>query len=377
MKVGQAIVRLFVFIFIKFSYIYSMKKLSLFVVLFSLSFSAQIPTLTDEIAFQLSEKPVHCINQEYPNKTAHVINNDIDVKLTPKELHPSFYGCFDWHSSVHGHWMLVKLLKDKPFLKNKEEIIKILDGSFQAEKIKTEAEYFNKYQVAKGFERTYGWAWLLQLDAELASWENPQAKTWHQNLKPLTDEIVKLWKEYLPKQTYPSRTGVHPNTAFALSFAIDWARTVGEKDFENQLIEKAKYFYLKDEKTPAYLEPDGSDFFSPSLEIADLMTRILPQDEYVKWFNKFYEKRSIENISQIPVISDINDYQTVHLVGLSFTRSWCMKNIAQVLPKNHRYKKHFEETSAKFLENALPLVFKGNYGGDHWLASFAVYALSK
>jgi hypothetical protein len=210
-----------------------------------------------------------------------------------------------------------------------------LDGSFQAEKIKTEAEYFHKYQVAKGFERTYGWAWLLQLDAELASWENPQAKTWHQNLKPLTDEIVKLWKEYLPKQTYPNRTGVHPNTAFALSFAIDWARTVGEKDFENQLIEKAKYFYLKDEKTPAYLEPDGSDFFSPSLEIADLMTRILPQNEYVKWFNKFYEKRSIENISQIPVISDINDYQTVHLVGLSFTRSWCMKNIAQVLPKNH------------------------------------------
>lgn len=377
MKVGQGIVRLFVFLFIKFSYIYLMKKLSLFVVFVSLNFSAQIPTLTDEIAFQLSEKPVHCINQEYPNKTAHVINNEIDVKLTPKELHPSFYGCFDWHSSVHGHWMLIKLLKDKPFLKNKEEIIKILDGSFQAEKIKTEAEYFHKYQVAKGFERTYGWAWLLQLDAELASWENPQAKIWHQNLKPLTDEIVKLWKEYLPKQTYPNRTGVHPNTAFALSFAIDWARTVGEKDFENQLIEKAKYFYLKDEKTPAYLEPDGSDFFSPSLEIADLMTRILPQDEYVKWFNKFYEKRSVENISQIPVISDINDYQTVHLVGLSFTRSWCMKNIAQVLPKNHRHKKHFEETSAKFLENALPLVFKGNYGGDHWLASFAVYALSK
>ena len=353
-----------------------MKILSLLVVFVSLSFSAQVPTLTNEIAFQLSEKPVHCINQEYPNKTAHVINNEIDVKLSPKELHPSFYGCFDWHSSVHGHWMLIKLLKDKPFLKNKEEIVKILEGSFQAEKIKTEAEYFNKYQVAKGFERTYGWAWLLQLDAELASWENPQAKTWHQNLKPLTDEIVKLWKEYLPKQTYPNRTGVHPNTAFALSFAIDWARTVGEKDFENQLIEKAKYFYLKDEKTPAYLEPDGSDFFSPSLEIANLMTRILPQNEYVKWFNKFYEKRSIENISQIPVISDINDYQTVHLVGLSFTRSWCMKNIAQVLPKNHRHKKHFEETSAKFLENALPLVFKGNYGGDHWLASFAVYALS-
>lgn len=354
-----------------------MKKLAFLLILFSLKFTAQIPTLTDEIALQLSEKPVHCINQEYPNKTAHVINNEVDVKLTPQELHPSFYGCFDWHSSVHGHWMLVKLLKDKPFLKNKDEIFKILDNSFQPEKIITEAEYFKKYQVASSFERTYGWAWLLQLDAELANWENPKAKIWHQSLKPLTNEIVRLWKEYLPKQTYPNRTGVHPNTAFALSFAIDWARTVGEKDFENQLIEKAKYFYLKDEKTPAYLEPDGSDFFSPSLEIADLMTRILPQKKYVKWFNKFYEKRSVENISQLPIISDINDYQTVHLVGLSFTRSWCMKNIAEVLPKNHRYKKHFEDASAKFLENALPLVFKGNYGGDHWLASFAVYALSK
>jgi hypothetical protein len=206
-----------------------MKKFSVFLTFISIGFSAQIPTLTEEIATSLSEKPLHCINQEYPNKTAHVINNEIDVKLTPKELHPSFYGCFDWHSSVHGHWMLVKLLKDKPFLKNKEEIINILDGSFQPEKIKTEAEYFNKYQVAKGFERTYGWAWLLQLDAELATWDNPKAKIWHKNLKPLTDEILTLWKEYLPKQTYPNRTGVHPNTAFALSFAIDWARATGEK----------------------------------------------------------------------------------------------------------------------------------------------------
>lgn len=364
-----------------FIYFYSnflnMKKLCFLLVLMGIKFSAQIPTLTDDVALNLADKPMHCINQEYPNKTAHVINAATDAKLFPSELHPAFYGCFDWHSSVHGHWMLVKLLKTKPFLKNKEDIMKLLNGSFQPEKIKAEAQYFNKYEVAKSFERTYGWAWLLQLDAELASWDNVQAKIWHQNLKPLTDEVVKLWKEYLPKQTYPNRTGVHPNTAFALSFAIDWARTVGEKDFENQLIEKAKYFYLKDEKTPAYLEPDGSDFFSPSLQIADLMTRILPQKEYVKWFNHFYEKRSIENISQIPVISDINDFQTVHLVGLSFTRAWCMKSIAKFLPENHKYKKTFEETADKFLSNALPLVFKGNYGGDHWLASFAVYALSK
>lgn len=354
-----------------------MKKILLSFVLFSVGIKAQVPILSDDIASRLAQKPLHCINQEYPNKTAHVINALTDAKLTPSELHPSFYGCFDWHSSVHGHWMLIKLLKSKPFLKESAQIINILEGSFDPKKIKTEAEYFNKYEVAKGFERTYGWAWLLQLDAELATWDSPLAQKWHQNLKPLTDEILKLWKEYLPKQTYPNRTGVHPNTAFALSFAIDWARATGEQEFEKQLTDKAKYFYLDNEKTPAYLEPDGSDFFSPSLQIADLMTRILPPKEYVKWFYKFYEKRSIENISQLPIISDINDYQTVHLVGLSFTRAWCMRSVASVLPENHRHKKHFEETADKFLDNALPLVFQGNYGGDHWLASFAVYALSK
>src|SRR5690606_35938421 len=152
--------------------------------------------------------------------------------------------------------------------------------------------------------------------------------------------ILRLWKAYLPKQTYPNRTGVHPNSAFAMAFAIDWARASNDKVFENQLIEKSKNFYLNDQKTPAYLEPDGSDFFSPSLEIADLMRRILPQKDFVKWLNKFYDKKSIANISQIPVISDINDFQTVHLVGLSFSRAWCMKGIAKSLPKNHPLKRH-------------------------------------
>ena len=162
-----------------------------------------------------------------------------------------------------------------------------------------------------------------------------------------------------------------------MAFAIDWARVSNDKVFENQLIEKSKNFYLNEQKTPAYLEPDGSDFFSPSLEIADLMRRILPQKEFVKWLNKFYDKKSIANISQIPVISDINDFQTVHLVGLSFSRAWCMKGIAKSLPKNHPLKRLFSETSDKFLANALPLLFQGNYGGDHWLASFAVYAMEE
>lgn len=332
--------------------------------------------LTTEMANQLASMPLKCINQEYPNKTAHVINTEKDAILTPKELHPSFYGCFDWHSSVHGHWMLLRLLRTVPDLENKDKIISILDESFSPVKIKEEASYFTKYQVAQNFERTYGWAWILKLDEELARWNHPKAKIWHQNLKPLTDEILRLWKAYLPKQTYPNRTGVHPNTAFAISFAIDWAREVGDKSFEKELSEKAKIFYLNNTKTPAYLEPDGSDFFSPSLEIAELMSRILPQKDFEKWLNQFYEKRSLENIEQIPIISDVNDYQTVHLVGLSFSKAWAMKNIINALPEKNAIRKRFEISREKFIENSLPIIFQGNYGGDHWLASFAAYALT-
>ncbi|WP_312752038.1 DUF2891 domain-containing protein [Epilithonimonas hominis] len=332
--------------------------------------------LTTEMASKLASMPLKCINQEYPNKTAHVINSEKDAILTPKELHPSFFGCFDWHSSVHGHWMLVRLLRTVPDLENKDKIISILDESFSPEKIKEEASYFTKYQVAQNFERTYGWAWILKLDEELARWNHPKAKIWHQNLKPLTDEILRLWKAYLPKQSYPNRTGVHPNTAFAISFAIDWARQVGDKLFEKELSEKAKIFYLNNTKTPAYLEPDGSDFFSPSLEIAELMSRILPQKDFEKWLNQFYEKRSLENIEQIPIISDVNDYQTVHLVGLSFSKAWAMKNIINALPENNSIRKQFEISREKFIENSLPIIFQGNYGGDHWLASFAVYAIT-
>ncbi len=358
------------------SYFYSMKKsLLVFICAPFFLYAQEIPKLTDDIALKLADKPLHCINQEYPNKTAHIINNETEVPLSPKNLHPSFYGCFDWHSSVHGHWMLVRLLKTKPNLSNAKEIEKILDGSFQKENLQSEADYFTKYQLTTTFERTYGWGWLLKLDEELMTWNHPKAKIWHENLKPLTDQILKSWKTFLPKQTYPNRTGVHPNTAFAMAFAIDWARASKDKDFENQLLEKARYFYLADEKTPAYLEPDGSDFFSPSLEIADLMRRVLPQKEFVKWLNNFYEKRSLENVEKIPVVSDLTDYQTIHLVGLSFSKAWCMKGIAKALPDGNPLKKDFAKTADKFLANGLPLLFQGNYGGDHWLASFAVYAL--
>lgn len=346
----------------------------IFLLCFSVSFSQE---LNETQAMYLSRLPLHCIQTEYPNKTSHLINAKQDAILTPAELHPSFYGCLDWHSSVHGHWMLVKLLKMFPHLSNRDSIVNTLQVSFQPARLQEEAAYFSKYKNSNLFERTYGWAWLLKLDEELYTWNDPLAKQWHQALQPLTAQIVTLWKNFLPKQTYPNRTGVHPNTAFGLVFALDWARTMKDTAFEAGIVQKAKQYYLNNTATPAYLEPDGTDFLSPSLEIADLMSRILNRQEFTKWLTAFYENKSLQNIVQLPIVSDRSDYQIVHLDGLSLSRAWCMKGIAQHLPAGNKIKNLFEQTSKQFLLQTLPSVTSGNYGGDHWLASFAVYALSK
>lgn len=333
--------------------------------------------LNIQIADQLSLLPLHCLQTEFPNKTSHLADSEIDAKLLPHELHPVFYGCLDWHSSVHGHWMLVKLLKEFPDLANKEKIIEILDASFQKDKMILEAAYFGKYTSSQNYERTYGWAWLLKLDEELLTWkENEHAEKWHLALQPLTSKIVSLWKNYLPKQTYPSRVGTHNNTSFGLCFALDWARAVQDKAFEEQIIEKAKYFYFEEKNTPAYLEPDGSDFFSPSLETADLMRKVLPQTQFVHWLDDFYSEKSVARICEKPFVSDRSDYHIVHLDGLSFSRAWCMKGIAAALPANHRLKHLFEKRAQKYIEETLPEITNGGYGGEHWLASFAIYSLT-
>jgi len=332
--------------------------------------------LTTEQAVKLARLRLHCINTEFPNKTGHQINDSAEAVMFPSQLHPSFYGCLDWHSSVHGHWMLVKILKQFPDIPLRDSIVSILQNSFMDYKIKAEVDYYVRFKNSNIFERTYGWAWLLKLDQELCTFNNPMAKQWSVTMKPLADKVVELWKEYLKKQTYPSRTGVHPNTAFGLVFALDWARTVKDTVFESMIVHKAREFYLDNVATPAYLEPDGTDFLSPSLEIADLMSRILSGKEFNKWFRKFYEQKSIDNIVKLPMVSDRTDYQIVHLDGLILSRAWCMKGLARILPENNKTKFLFEKTSRFFLEQALPNVLSGNYGGEHWLASFALYALS-
>lgn len=350
-------------------------KLLPVLVLASLPAAAQM--LTPEIASRLAELPLHCIRQEYPNKTAHTIEAETDARLSPRQLHPSFYGCFDWHSSVHGHWMLVRLLKTTKGLAKETQIREILAASFAPAALAGEVAYFRSYKLARTFERTYGWAWLLKLDEELRTWDDAQGRQWAENLRPLTSLIVELWTAYLPKQTYPNRTGVHPNTAFGLVFALDWARAARDAKFEALIVERARGYYGNNTAVAAVQEPDGTDFLSPALEVADLMRRVLPPAEFRPWFTRYLTPAGLGNLTRAPEVSDRSDYQIVHLDGLYLSRAWCLFGAASALPEASTRRRTMLAAARRLLDAALPHVTGGNYGGEHWLASFAVYALSQ
>ena len=294
--------------------------------------------------------------------------------MTPMQQHPAFYGCFDWHSCVHGHWMLVSLLKQFPGLPEAQKIRSAISKNINPANITQEIKYFGG-ALSKSYERTYGWAWLLKLQQELLTWNDADAIKWRTALQPLCDTIIKFWTEYLPKQTYPNRTGVHPNTAFGLVFALDYARTSGNKIFESAIVSAAKQLYLNDKNAPSNWEPDGTDFLSPSLEEADLMRNVLPKEQFNTWFNNWISASSLQHLTKLPVVSDRTDLQIVHLDGLCFSRSWCMKGIAKQLPANDPRKQVLLHSAIRHLNASLPNIASGNYGGEHWLASFAVYAL--
>jgi hypothetical protein len=341
---------------------------------FTINKDSTIFSLTVEGASHLASLPLKCLQQEYPNKTSHTSAGDSDHLKTPKQQHPAFYGCFDWHSSVHGHWMLMSLLKQFPHLPESGKIRESISKNITPENIKQEIHYFDAV-LSKSYERTYGWAWILKLQQELLTWNDPDAIKWRNTLQPLCDTVIKLWMNYLPKQTYPNRTGVHPNTAFGLVFALDYARTARNTVFENAIVNAAKKLYLKDKNAPSVWEPDGTDFLSPSLEEADLMRNVLSKDEFINWFNNWIPFTSLQHLTKLPVVSDRTDLQIIHLDGLCFSRSWCMKGIAKQLPANDKRKQLLIRSAIKHLNASLPNIASGSYGGEHWLASFAVYAL--
>jgi hypothetical protein len=317
------------------------------------------------------------ICREYPNKLDHVINDEADVR-TPRQLHPAFYGCFDWHSSVHGHWMLVRLLRLLPGLPNAREVRAALAANLSAANLQAEKAYLDQ-PGRRSFERTYGWAWLLKLAEELHTWHDPQGREWSRDMQPLAASFVQRYLDFLPKQTYPIRTGTHSNTAFGLAFALDYARAVAHHELEGLIVERGRTYFLADVDCPAAWEPGGNDFLSPCLVEADLMRRVLPQGEFRTWLARFLPRLpegEPAGLFRPAVISDRTDPQIVHLDGLNLSRAWCMRNIAAALPPEDPACGVLAEAAGRHEDASLPHVASGDYMGEHWLASFAVYLLS-
>ena len=312
------------------------------------------------------------ITREYPNAPGLILNDPADLQ-SPRTLHPAFYGCFDWHSSVHGHWMLARLLHLFPNLPQAASIRAALTENLSAANLRIEANYFTGPN-RRSFERTYGWAWLLKLAEELSSWTDPDATTWSLNLQPLVDVIIAGYLDFLPKQTYPIRVGTHPNTAFGLAFALDYGRACKNQKLESLLVDRSRDYFGCDTNAPAAWEPGGNDFFSPSLLEADLLTRVLPPAEFVDWFHRFLPNLPPTLLTS-PTVSDRSDLQLVHLDGLSLSRAWCMRRITSTLPDEDPVRNVLLESAEHHTQEGLAHVASGHYGGEHWLASFAVYLL--
>ena len=318
-----------------------------------------------------------CVHQEYPNKIAHVMSSDQDV-APPRELTPVFFGCFDWHSSVHGHWLLVRLLRLHAAEVDAGAIEAALNQSFQTEKIAAELNYLSHPQRAS-FERPYGVAWLLQLMAELREWDDPRAIRWRSALEPLEQAYVSNMKTWLAKLAYPIRMGEHAQTAFAFALFLDWAEVAGDVDFRQLVTQRSRQFYLNDINCPLAYEPGGQDFLSPCLAEADLMRRVQTSPEYALWLGKFLPQIPVnENLEWLPLasVTDRSDGKLAHLDGLHLSRAWALKGIASSLPDNDVRKSSVNSMAQKQGSAGLSSVTGQHYEGGHWLGSFATYLVT-
>jgi hypothetical protein len=329
-----------------------------------------IPPFTVETASKFSNLAYSCITNEYPNKITHSLESDKDI-ASPRHLHPAFYGCYDWHSSVNSHWLLVKSIQLFPTLPQRDQIIKAIDQNLTAANIEKELSYF-KQKGCSSFERPYGWAWLLKLTSELANSTDPIQQKWFNCLFPLAEVIKSLYYDYLPGLYYPIRRGVNENTAFGIAFALDYARATGDKTFESFLIERAKFYFFNDRNIPASWEPEGEDFLSPSLIEADLMRRVLNREEFVHWFKDFMPVFPY-SLTYPAVVADREDIKGVQLDGLNLSRAYCMFELAKALPDDSQTHRDLWQAGYRHAAEALPNVLSENYYGTHWLATFAVY----
>ncbi len=322
--------------------------------------------LTQDLADRFAAVALGHVTREYPNKLDHVLAEPADA-LGPRTLHPVFYGSFDWHSCVHGYWMLARLYRRFPDLQQAAAIRALFDAHLIPDRVAVECAYLDR-PTALGFERPYGWAWLLKLAAELALHDTPQGRTWSAALEPLAARFVARFMRFLPLATYPIRAGVHTNTAFAVRLALDFP----DADLTELLTDAVRRWYSADADCQAW-EPGGDEFLSPALMEAECMRAALPDAAFRAWFAAFLPRldQGLPAALFTPAfVSDRGDGKIAHLDGLNLSRAWCWRTLADYCPDPEAVRR----TAQAHLDASLPHV-SGAYMGEHWLASFAVLAL--
>ncbi|MBO1077077.1 DUF2891 domain-containing protein [Roseomonas marmotae] len=327
--------------------------------------------LDQDLAARLARIALGHVTREYPNKLDHVLAGPEDVR-GPRALHPIFYGSFDWHSCVHGYWMLARLLRRFPTMAPAEEIRALFTAQFTPENVEGECAYLRR-PAARGFERPYGWAWLLKLAEELSRHEDDRHA---RLLAPLAGMMADRFKAFLPRATYPLRVGTHFNTGFALTLAADYAEAMEDAGLLAMARDAAWRWHAGDADCQAW-EPGGDEFLSPTLMEAECMRRLLPAGEFLPWFIRFLprlEQRQPATLFTPATVSDRSDGKIVHLDGLNLSRAWCWRSLAAALPEGHPRRALALEAADTHLAAGLPHV-AGDYMGEHWLASFAVLAL--
>ena len=330
------------------------------------------PNFNRAEAANLLKLPLKCFDQEYPYKPGTVLETENDVR-PPKENFPVFYGCFDWHSAVHGYWSMITLVKNFPELEETGRVREILKNTLTKENMDIETAFFSR-SVNTSFERTYGWNWFLKLAEELYTWEDALGQELYQNVQPLADLFVQRYKEFLPKLVYPIRVGEHTNTAFGLTFAYDYAVTTGENELQDLIKSRARDFYFDDKNCPINWEPSGFDFLSSCFEEINIMRRVLNKDEFLPWLDNFMPQLKDKNYTLVVgKVSDREDGKLVHLDGLNFSRAWSLYALAN----QHLDYSHLKNVANEHMNYSLPNLVDDSYEGGHWLGSFAIYALQQ
>ena len=337
------------------------------------------PILDEERAVELVNLSLKCVDKKFPYKIGYRFNSPEWIK-PHYEVTPSFYGCWDWHSAVHGHWTMIKILKLFPNISVKDEIRLKLRKNLSKKRLEAEYRFFTDNDFAKTFERTYGWAWLMKLYSELITWDDPEGKNWAENMRPLVYLLSQKTIDYLQILTSPLRPGTHVNTAFSFSLMHDYAMETNDKDLLNSIKKFSNKYFTSDTDCPTGYEPSGTDFLSPCLAEAESMSKTMEKDNFSNWLTRFLPPLTDDKFSPLlspPLVLDPKDPGIGHLIGLMFHRAWTMNQLASVLPSSDERGDVFTRLAAIHARAGYDIMFDSGYGGEHWLATFAVYMMSE